>query len=134
MLFFFLNKQWLTSILTVKKIKITWHHSAILSVSEIQWEPPGWDFTCSTLHSLSTCFWYLFIQSSAKWRCVEYLLSSFWYCGIFFNICDRSRMLAFSPSFIRLSWANCFNCFVTCLRKSKTYIHIIQQIYPSNNV
>ena len=71
--------------------------------------------TCSTRHSLSTCFWYCFMQSSARWKCALYLDNSFWYCGAFFNIWLRSRMLALSDVFILFDSANCFSFFVTCL-------------------
>ena len=52
------------------------------------------------------------MHSSAKWRCVLNLASSFWCCGIFLIIWDKSRM--FLPSlWMRFSWLNFFNFFVT---------------------
>jgi len=55
------------------------------------------------------------MQSSAKCRWVEYLLSSFWYCGIFLIIWDRSRMDCLSPCGIRFDSMNFFKFFVTFL-------------------
>lgn len=57
------------------------------------------------------------MQSSAKCSWVEYLLSSFWYCGIFLIMVVRSFRLAFSPEDVmRLLSMNFFNCLVTALQ------------------
>lgn len=58
--------------------------------------------SCSTRHKLSTVPWYTFIQSSANCKCVEYFESSFWYCGIFLIITDKSRNDCLSLWLIRL--------------------------------
>lgn len=73
--------------------------------------------TCSTLHNLSTTPWKLFMQSSAKWRWVEYLLNSFWYWGIFLIIVDKSRIDCLSPWGIRFESINFFKFFVTFLKR-----------------
>ena len=65
------------------------------------------------------------MQSSAKWRWVEYLDSSFWYWGIFLIIVERSLIEALSAEGpMRFDSVNFLKFFVTCLKR--TIVHFNQ--------
>lgn len=55
------------------------------------------------------------MQSSARCRCVEYFDSSFWYCGIFLIIWDKSLIDALSDAGTRFDSTNFFRFLVTFL-------------------